>query len=158
MISSEDFKKCLGRFASGVTVITYSDGNEKGGITVSSFASVSMDPPLVLFSILKKTPSHDKLLNSKNYAINILTMDQETVSNSFANPKIDRNEYIKSIPTEEKDGIPLILGSLSILFCSNHKVIDGGDHSIFLALVESGSVGESDSPLVYYNKAYRKIS
>ena len=158
MISIDDFKKSLGRFASGVTVITYKDQNSYGGITVSSFSSLSMDPPLVLFSINKQYSSHTRLLESQNYAIHILSLEQETLSNNFASSKIDKNELILSLQPKIREGIPLLPSAVSILFCENYKNYEGGDHTIFLGKVVHIEIDESKEPLLYYNKGYRTIS
>ena len=94
---TEDFKKSLSRFASGVTIVTYSFENQKGGITVSSFSSVSLDPPLILFNINKTTPSHEKLISSSHFAVHILSSYQEELSNQFSSSKTDKNEILDKI-------------------------------------------------------------
>jgi 3-hydroxy-9,10-secoandrosta-1,3,5(10)-triene-9,17-dione monooxygenase reductase component len=158
MIPIEEFKKSLGRFASGVTLITYRDESLLSGITVSSFTSLSLDPPLILFNIQKKASSHDKLLQSKGYAVHILSNEQESISNQFSSPKTDRNEVLNSLHPKFIDDIPVLENSLSYLVCSNHKTYDGGDHTIFIGMVNHVYTNEDKSPLLYYNKGYRKFS
>jgi 3-hydroxy-9,10-secoandrosta-1,3,5(10)-triene-9,17-dione monooxygenase reductase component len=158
MIPLEEFKKSLGRFASGVTLITYTEGSLLSGITVSSFTSLSLDPPLILFNIQKTASSHDKLLHSKGYAVHILSNEQESISNQFSSSKTDRNEVLKSLGPKFIDEIPVLESSLSYLVCSNHKTFEGGDHTIFVGMVNHVYTNESKSPLLYYNKGYRKIS
>lgn len=158
MVSIEEFKKSLGRFASGVTVITYKDENLYSGVTVSSFSSLSIEPPLVLFSINKSIQSHDRLIVSKYLAINILSSEQEGLSNGFASSKTDKNRMILDLNPEFIENIPILPGVLSYLFCENYKNYDGGDHTIFLAKVIQTNTYEDKEPLLYYNKAYRFIS
>ncbi len=158
MIAIEEFKKSLGRFASGVTLITYRDGSLLSGITVSSFSSLSLDPPLILFNILKTASSHDKLLSSPGYAVHILSNEQESISNQFSSSKTDRNEILKSLDPKFIEDIPVLESSLSYLVCSNHKTYEGGDHTIFIGMVNHAHTNEDKSPLLYYNKGYRKFS
>jgi flavin reductase (DIM6/NTAB) family NADH-FMN oxidoreductase RutF len=158
MIAIEEFKKSLGRFASGVTLITYRDESFLSGITVSSFTSLSLDPPLILFNIHKTSSSHDKLLASKGFAVHILSSEQESISNQFSSPKTDRNEILKSLNPKYIEDIPVLESSLSYLVCSNHKTYEGGDHTIFVGLVNHSHTNEDKSPLLYYNKGYRKFS
>ena len=157
MPSTEDFKKSLSRFASGVTIVTYSDGKIKGGITVSSFSSLSMDPPLILFNINKSTPSHEKLISSTHFAVHILSTTQEEQSNQFSSSKTDKNEILDSISSEMISSCPIIPGFLSLLVCENHKSYDGGDHTIFLGKIISVKTDEAREPLLYYNRAYHTL-
>lgn len=157
MLSIEEFKKSLSRFASGVTIVTYTGNGESGGITVSSFSSLSMDPPLVLFSINRSVGSHEKLLQSSHFCIHILSREQETLSNQFSSSKIDKNELLRNISIERKEEIPLLPGSLSRLFCERFAIYEGGDHSIFIGKVLSAETDESKEPLLYYNRGYRTL-
>lgn len=158
MISTDEFKKSLGKFASGVTVITYKEKSSYSGITVSSFSSLSLDPPLVLFSINKSYNSHDRLTESKFFAIHILSNEQENLSNSFASSKVNKNDLILSLNPSFKEEIPILPSSLSVLLCENYKIYDGGDHSIFLGKVVYTESDDSREPLLYYNKGYRSLS
>jgi len=151
---TEDFKKSLSRFASGVTIVTYSFENQKGGITVSSFSSVSLDPPLILFNINKTTPSHEKLISSSHFAVHILSSYQEELSNQFSSSKTDKNEILDKIISEKIHNCPIIPGSLSTLVCENFKTYEGGDHTIFLGKIISVQTDEEKEPLLYYNRAY----
>ncbi|MDX1959550.1 MAG: flavin reductase family protein [Leptospiraceae bacterium] len=158
-ISIDDFKKSMGHFASGVTVITYNTGEEIGGITVSSFSSLSLDPMLVLFSIQNSVSSLEKLLNSKYYAINILSSAQQEASSSFASSKIDKSNYLKEVLKESPDekGIYSLKESLSILKCETYKTYEGGDHTIFVAKVLGVTNKDDRRPLLYYNRGYVTI-
>lgn len=158
MFSIEEFKKSLGRFASGVTIITYKEGELLNGITVSSFSSLSLDPPLIVFSINKTAGSHDKLLSSPTYGVHILSSEQETLSNQFASSKVDKNEILRSLKPVFLEDVPILESALSYLVCSNYKTYDGGDHTLFLGKVLKAHTNEDKAPLLYYNKGYRTLS
>ncbi|MCB1176124.1 MAG: flavin reductase family protein, partial [Leptospiraceae bacterium] len=150
-------KLSLSRFAAGVTVITYKDGNEYGGITVSSFTSLSLNPPLILFNIDKRNKSNEIFIKNQNFAVHILSKDQENISNSFASSKVNKDEFMKSLDYEEKEGVPIFKGALSTLICEKETIHDGGDHTIIIGKVLSASTDETKSPLLYYNRGYHSV-
>ncbi|MCB1160286.1 MAG: flavin reductase family protein [Leptospiraceae bacterium] len=157
-ISNEDFKKALSAFASGVTVITYKAGEEMGGLTVSSFASLSLEPPLILFNLNKSAISHEKILETKSFAVNILSADGEDVSNKFASSKENKHELVKKVGyTVKETGSPLLRSCLAIMDCSLESVYDGGDHSIIVGRALYTDTDPTKRPLLYYNRAYYKI-
>ena len=157
MPSLEEFKKSLSRFASGVTIVTYSVENNKGGVTDSSFSSLSIDPPLILFNINKTTPSHEKLFLSTHFAVHILSSSQQEFSNQFSSSKTDKEDILNKISTETINNCPIIPESLSILVCENFKTYDGGDHTIFLGKIISVRTDEEKEPLLYYNRGYHTL-
>jgi 3-hydroxy-9,10-secoandrosta-1,3,5(10)-triene-9,17-dione monooxygenase reductase component len=157
-ITKDDFKKAMGHWASGVTVITYSENGIYGGLTASSFTSLSIDPYLVLFSVLKTSQSHEKILKIKEFAINILSAEQEAVSNNFAKPDSDRDTLIHEIGfTHQVTKAPLLKNSLCHLDCNLENVYDGGDHSIFVGRVQYAYTDETKRPLVYFYRKYYSI-
>lgn len=152
-ISNEEFRAALGRFASGVTVITTRDAaGNLHGITVSAFSSVSMTPPLVLICIEKTTGSHHAFIESKRFAANILSSRQSGISDQFAfrhEDKFDGIDYRLGI-----GGVPLIDDCLANIECRVVNEYDGGDHTIFVGEVESVTTADAD-PLVYWMGEYR---
>ena len=155
-VSSADFRSALSRFASGVTVVTTKDAAGKQfGITVSAFCSVSLDPPLVLICIEKTTGSHHAFNESGRFTVNILTESQAHISEHFASLLEDKFSMIDHAIDEH--GVPLLQNSLATLQCVLFKTLDGGDHSIFLGLVEHVSVRDDDQ-LVYFKSTYRTIA
>lgn len=155
-VSPDDFRNALSRFASGVTVITTRDGMGRlHGLTVSAFASVSLDPPLVLISIEKATASHNAFLESGIFAVNILAAEQQFLSDHFASPLEDKFEGVK-IEMSEND-LPHIDGSLCSLDCTLKQSYDGGDHTIFVGEVEHSKVSDGD-PLLYFRSTYRQLA
>ena len=151
-ISDDLFKELMRRFAAGVTLVTFNENGKFGGLTVSSFCSLSMDPPLVLICIDKKISSHNSLKNTPNFGVNICNSEQGKLAWDFANSKIDKNELINSLPhTTTDSGTPLLDESLASMDCRITERYDGGDHSIFVGQIESGNFDEKAEPLVYYS-------
>ncbi|TGL61433.1 flavin reductase family protein [Leptospira sarikeiensis] len=156
--STDEFKNSLSHFASGVTVVTFSDTTRAGGLTVSSFSALSMDPPLVLFSIQKQITSHDPLLASGLFTVNILASDQEELSNQFASGKIDKHELIQKLACDlGHNGVPYLNGALARIECELEKQVDGGDHTIVIGRVIFATSENSKRPLLYYRRGYHSI-
>jgi flavin reductase (DIM6/NTAB) family NADH-FMN oxidoreductase RutF len=155
-ISTEDFRNALSRFASGVTVVTTVDSNGKAfGITVSAFCSVSLEPPLILVCIEKTAGSHFAFLESGRFCVNILAEDQEELSRHFANPQFDKFETIKI--SDNQNGLILLDDCCANLVCTVKANVSAGDHTVFIASVESARVFEK-KPLVYFRGSYGKWS
>ncbi|MEK6302965.1 MAG: flavin reductase family protein [Acidobacteriota bacterium] len=155
-VSKEEFRNALGRFASGVTIVTAkgTDG-QPFGITVSAFSSVSLDPPLVLVCIDKRASLHECLGEGGHFAVNILSEDQELTSRRFASKDEDR--FNGTDYRESAQGTPLIDGSLAALECRVVQAYPGGDHTIVVGEVESASVADG-KPLAYFRGGYAQLS
>ena len=150
MVASNDlFKELMRRFAAGVTLVTFNENGKFGGLTVSSFCSLSMDPPLVLICIDRKIASHESLEKTATFGVNICNSEQGKIAWDFANSNIDKNELIKSLPhTLTELGTPLLEGCLAAMECKITQKYDGGDHTIFIGQVEEGTYDENAEPLV----------
>lgn len=155
-INHDDFRAALSRFASGVTVVTTKDNEDRfHGITVSAFCSVSLEPPMILVCIEKSTGSYKALEESSEFVVNILSSRQSDLSELFASQasnKFDRIEYRSGI-----NGVPVLDGALVNLECKLTYSHDGGDHSIFVGSVENVSIRDGD-PLVYFHGNYRVLT
>ncbi len=155
MISKQEFRKICGCFATGICVVTGALNNGRSvGITVNSFSSVSLDPPLVLFCLDKKNLNFDAFSMNKHFAINILSEDQEEISNNFAttsNDKFKDIEYNISI-----NNTPILKDCLGVIECLMHAVHDGGDHQIIIGKVTNISCSDNN-PLIYYKGEYHNI-
>ena len=150
-ITDDTFKELMKRFASGVTLITFENEGRLSGLTVSSFCSLSMNPPLILICIDKKIPSHDSLKNGSSFGVNICTSKQGKLAWDFANSNIDKNELILSLDPRITDHkVPLLNDCLASMECTLKETYEGGDHSIFVGQIESGDFSEKSDPLVYY--------
>jgi len=154
-VSEHEFRHALSRFASGVTVATTldADGNPHG-LTVSAFCSVSLSPPLVLICIERSAPSHDAFVECGAFVVNILHETQDTISQQFATPAIDKFDAIPSRAGIE--GIPVLEESLATLECRLRYHHDGGDHSIFVGEVETITVSDG-VPLIYFKGQYNGL-
>ena len=154
-IDQIEFRAAMGRFASGVTVVTTKDAdNRLHGITVSAFCSVSLVPPLVLICIEKSAGSHAAIIESKAFVVNILSLSQAALSERFAAPLNNKFNDVEFDPGI--DGIPVLLGCLANLECRVQNSCDGGDHTIFVAEVENVKIDDRE-PLVYFHSGYRSI-
>jgi len=157
-IDSQVFRQTLGSFATGVTIVTTQDPNTEKpvGLTISAFSSLSLDPPLVLFCLDKRSASHLAFNANGHFAVNILAEDQLELSNRFASKSEDKWSGVEYRPGI--GNVPILFGSIAILECTMNKVCDGGDHTIFVGLVESVSVKPDAKPLLYYRGKYETIA
>ena len=148
-----DFRRALGQFATGVTVVTAraKDGRNVG-MTVNSFASVSLDPPLVLWSVSRQAASFADFAEASHFAVNILAANQHHLSRQFSTPLIDKFEGVEISPGAA--GCPLLIGASANFVCRKVRQMDGGDHVIFLGEVEEYKWRESE-PLVFHSGRYR---
>lgn len=153
---SRAFRNALGSFATGVTIITAkgADGMP-AGLTVNSFASVSLDPPLVLWSLSLYSPSLPIFQNCSHYAINVLAQDQVQLSNRFAATQTDRFAGLEF--TAGAAGAPLLPGCCAWFECKNETRHAGGDHLIFVGLVERYRQ-ELRPPLLFQGGRYRALA
>ena len=156
MINRDEFRAALGRFASGVTVITTVDAaGHKHGITVSAFSSVSLAPPLILICIDKNTGSHHAFEQNERFAVNILREDQQHFSDHFAAHRTDKFDGIEH--TVNEHGIPVIKDVLVNLECRRVNAHDTGDHTIYIGEIERAAITDGN-PLVYFHGNYRKLN
>jgi flavin reductase (DIM6/NTAB) family NADH-FMN oxidoreductase RutF len=155
-IDKQEYRKTLGQFPTGVTVITtLSDTGEPVGMTASSFNSVSMDPPLILWSIDHRAHSLEIFENCKHFAINILSDQQKDVSNLFASTGADKFK-----DTEFTEGVgksPLLPNCIAQLECRTWNTYDGGDHTIIVGEVMACTHDETQSALLFYQGDYAEV-
>ncbi|WP_028464711.1 flavin reductase family protein [Nisaea denitrificans] len=156
-VNSDQFRDVMGRFATGVTVVTTVNQGRLDGFTASSFSSVSLDPPLVLVCIGKDATCHDAFSASGCFAINILSADQANLSVRFSSDVGDRFDGVKHEPWVT--GAPVLDGALAVIDCTLHAVHEAGDHSILVGRVERlGPIRGEAKPLIYYRGAYCSVS
>ena len=148
-------RQCLGRFATGVTVVTCADARGGPcGITANSFSSVSLEPPLVLWNIAKVSNSLQAYLGAKCFAFNILAEDQRAVSEHFA--RTDHTRFSGIDYSLSADGVPLVAGALAVLECRTHEIHDCGDHYIIIGEVQRFR-SETGRPLIFANGKYTAL-
>jgi flavin reductase (DIM6/NTAB) family NADH-FMN oxidoreductase RutF len=153
-----EFRKAMGSFATGVTVITVDFDGAVQGMTANAFCSVSLEPLLVLVCVDHKARTHAHLHGKKRFGINILAADQIAISEFYAlptsNPEQAANFGARFDRTSH--GTPVLHGSLAYLECRLHSTEDAGDHTIFIAEVEELVVSEGN-PLLYFRGQYRSL-
>jgi flavin reductase (DIM6/NTAB) family NADH-FMN oxidoreductase RutF len=155
-VAPDEFKQALARFASGVTVVTSRLGERLHGMTVSAFASVSLEPPLVLVCADKSSDTHALIARSGVFAVNVLAAGQEALSNRFASKRDEERRFEGVAWRGGATGSPLLPGVLASLDCKVESAHEAGDHVIYVGRVEA--VASSDAePLVYFGAAYRSL-
>ena len=149
------FRQLLGRFATGVSIVTARgvDGRPVG-MTASSLASVSLEPPLLLVAVDKANDMHDILVAAPHFAVNILASHQESLSRRFA--ETDPNRFAGVGYREGRNGAPLLADVLAHIECAMHAAGPGGDHTVFFGLVTGGDVTDRQ-PLIYYRSGYGSL-
>lgn len=145
------FRHTMGQFASGVTVVTTMDGEQPVGITVSSFTSLSLDPPLVLVCIDRRGRSHAALLASKQFAVHILAEDQEQIARIFASRAEDKFAGVAFGVSAH--GLPVLEDTLATVECRLVNALPGGDHTIFVGEVIALET-TAGRPLVYHGARF----
>lgn len=155
-----EYRRVVGRYATGVTVVTTAVGGEQHALTCNSFASVSLDPVLTLFCVDKVARFHAAVLASGHWAVSVLTVGQEDLSRRFA---------VRGRPLEDDfsdvqhtvgphTGAAVVDGALAALECRTVSTVDAGDHTVVVGEVLGVSVPERDvEPLLYYEGRYRRL-
>lgn len=158
MISSEEFRKALRHFPAGVTIVTVKGGEKTHGLTVSAFASVSAEPPLIMIIIENRHHAHTLLEEPEAvFAVNILGEGQSELSNRFAWVK-DEDRFAMGHWTTATTGAPILVDALAWLDCHIHARYPAGSHTIYVGEVAASQVpAEEAPPLVYWNRGYRKL-
>jgi flavin reductase (DIM6/NTAB) family NADH-FMN oxidoreductase RutF len=158
-LNSVDFRKAMGAFATGVTIITVDLDGEVHGMTANAFASVSLDPMLVLVCVDHATRTHAHLHAKKRFGINVLSAEQQAISEYYARPE-RTHEHAEAEAGAHFDrtrhGTPMLNGALAYLECRLQSAQEAGDHTIFIAEVEDVVVREGD-PLLFFRGKYRKV-
>lgn len=155
-IDQTTFRRVLGNFATGVTVVTgMTEKKNPVGLTVNAFTSLSLSPPLVLFCLDKKTASIDAFDKGKGFALNMLNKDQQNLSVIFSTKVEDRFASVEH--TFWDTGVPILTGCLANLECKIEAIHDGGDHLIIVGLVVRLHQSNNSSPLLYFNGNYAQI-
>jgi flavin reductase (DIM6/NTAB) family NADH-FMN oxidoreductase RutF len=150
------YRNALGCFPTGVTVVTANSGKKTVGMTVNSFTSVSLEPPLVLWCMDRKSSRYRTFTTVKNFTISILRSDHQTVSARLGRPGEHAIDDLPQLPTES--GPPGLADALAVLECAREAVHDGGDHAIILGRVLRFSWHKSGAPLVFFRGRYGALT
>ncbi|CAN5302436.1 hypothetical protein BH09ACT12_BH09ACT12_28950 [soil metagenome] len=148
------FRDVLGRFASGITVVTTMSNGEPIGLTCQSFSSVSLNPPLVLFVPARSSRAWPRIQRSGRFCVNFLAADQQELSNTMASRGTDKFADVDWSPSEAT-GSPVFADTLGYVDCTIHAVHEAGDHYIVIGRVQELVVGDGAEPLLFFQGKYR---
>ena len=159
-ITSEEYRDALRHFPAGVTIVTLQTPGvvKPHGLTVSAFASVSPEPPLIMVSIDHQHSAYEMLERSgTTFAVNILAHDQSELSNRFAWLK-DEERFDEGNWATAVTGAPILKNALAWLDCTIYERVVAGTHTIYIGEVQASSVPRADErPLIYWNRGYRHL-
>ena len=155
MVDSLEYRKTIGLFTTGVTVLASGSGDALRAMTASAVTSVSLEPMLLLTCVHKDASLAERLLEGAGFSVNILESGQRSLSNYFAGMDQDNPPYFRF---EEAHGLPRLAGSVGSIFCRQYRLDDGGDHWIaigeVLGLIRNPA---ADDPLLYFKGSYREL-
>lgn len=147
LVDDRPLRAALGRFATGVAVVTTRGPDGKlEGVTANSFSAVSLDPPIVLWSLKRNAPSLPRFVEAGAFAVNVLSASQRDLSRHFATPNHDKFATVRHL--EGRAGCPLLEETLASFECSAESLVEGGDHVIFLGRVQRARYRDGE-PLIF---------
>lgn len=155
MAAARRFRDVLGRFATGVTVVTAMSDDEPVGMTCQSFSSVSLEPPLVLFCPAKTSRTWPRIQRTGRFCVNLLAHDQSDVSNRMASRGVDKFTAVSWRPSGAT-GSPVLDGILGYVDCTVHAVHEAGDHYIVIGRVEELEATDEPQPLLFFQGRYAR--
>ena len=157
-ITPEDLRKAMRNWASGIAIVTASHNGEMHGMTVSSFTSLSLDPPLISVSLYKTSRTHALVSEAGHFGVTILAADQEEISNRFAGRIPDTEDRLAGLDIETlSSGAPFISGGLTFFDCRVTQEIPCGTNTLFIAgIVDARSRNDGD-PLLYFDQKYQTL-
>jgi len=157
-VDPAQFKRALGLWASGVTVVTTRTNGLIYCMTASSFSSLSIDPLLVIVCVAHSARLHELVEASGAFAVNVLRDDQRELGEAFARSGREPSERVDVVDTfDGPTGSPIFSPCLAYLDCKVRSIFDGGDHSIVVGEVQAAGSDESGMPLIYFNRSYRAV-
>ena len=159
-ITADIFRRVLGHFVTGVTVVTALDGERPFGITVNALSSVSLDPALVMVALDRRRFLTPIVRAAGRYAVNILSEDQQALSDCFAGAPVTpgREDFCGAAWHAGSSGLPLLEGAIATLECTVVETFSAGDHDLFIGRVDTLANEEHHPmPLLYYRRRYLRI-
>jgi 3-hydroxy-9,10-secoandrosta-1,3,5(10)-triene-9,17-dione monooxygenase reductase component len=155
-IDEARYRQVLGRFATGVTVVAAVSGDQPIGLSINSFTSVSLDPPLVAFCTARESSSWPRIRSAGSFCVNVLAEDQEDISRVFATRGKDKFRGVGWRPSPS--GAPLLDGVLAWIDCSLDAEYEAGDHVVVIGRVQALDVeDDQDGPLIFYRGGYGRF-
>lgn len=158
ILDPEQLRQSMRAWTSGVTIVTASFAGEQHGMTVSSFTSIALEPPLIIISLQTASRTHDLVAQANAFAVTILGDGQQDISDRFAGRVSDTEDRLAGIETETLiTGAPFIKGGLAYLDCRVTETIAVGTNTLFLAEVVAARGNGKGKPLVYHDRKYRRL-
>jgi flavin reductase (DIM6/NTAB) family NADH-FMN oxidoreductase RutF len=162
VVDSEELRSAMRKWTTGVTVVATEVNQIKHGMTVNSFTSISLVPPLILVSLQQSTRTHKLVQEAGYFGLTILSKNQQKISDCFAGRKPDHKDRFEGLETRVLvTGAPFIFGGLAFLDCRVVSTYEAGNHTLFiadvLAILLEPETGGQGQPLVYYDRAYRLL-
>ena len=152
-----NLRDCLGKFATGVIIAATSLDNKLDGMTINSFSSVSLDPPLVLFCVDNRSSNLAKFTKNEFFTLNILSEDQQDLATQFAMPDNDK-KWLAEEYSWTNNGCPVFDNTLGYFECRKDRIIEAGDHHIIIGeVVGFENLDENKNPLLYFKSKFCRI-
>ena len=156
-VKPEDLRCAMRQWATGVSVVSAQHDGQRHGMTVNSFTSISLDPPLVLVSLERVTRTHDMVGEAGSFAVTILRHDQREISDTFAGRLTEQSDRFAGLETFTlQTGAPLITGGIAHFDCQVVATYEAGTHTVFIGQVVALNCDTGD-PLLYYNRDYHQL-
>lgn len=159
-VGAGSFRAVMGRFATGISVVTTIDrAGRPAGITVSAMSSVSLEPPLVMVALARGRFINPIVAESGRFAVNVLGHDQQALSDCFAHAHVNpgRDEFCGASWRAGSTGLPLLDGTLASLECSVVQTLPVGDHELFIGRVDELAIHRDADPLLYFRREYLRV-
>ncbi|MFN2149316.1 MAG: flavin reductase family protein [Anaerolineales bacterium] len=154
----DKLRRIMRQWATGVTLVTSASGSERHGMTVSSFTSVSLTPPLILVCLETAADTRQFIADTCSFAVSILALDQQMISDRFAGRDPDLDDRFTGLDLRlTAAGHPIPAGVVAYFDCRVLNELEAGTHTIYIAEVVTGDILRHDEPLLYYDRAYRKL-
>lgn len=157
-VDGETLRQVMRRVPSPVTVVTAADANEARGITIGSFTSVSLEPPLVCFNVNHTAQMHEVIMAASRFAVHVLSEKQAHLAPHFAIPDRTGAEQLRTVPhVIDEHGVPILDGASAVLHCVHHDAFTAGDKTIIIGRVVDTDVYADGGAVLYYKRTYRGV-
>jgi flavin reductase (DIM6/NTAB) family NADH-FMN oxidoreductase RutF len=157
-INPDDLRLAMRRWATGVTIVSSTYNGYRHGMTVNSFTSISLEPPLVLVSIERKTRTYKLIEQAEFFGVTLLAAGQQEISDCFAGRHTEDEDRFSNVDTFTLEtGAPFIQGGLAFLDCRVMATLGAGDHTVFVGEVVAVQFKNLDDPLLYFDRNYRGL-
>lgn len=157
-IDGEVLRHVMRQVPSPVTVVTVQGAGEFRGITIGSFTSTSLRPPLISFNLSRDAQTYEALVTAERFAVHLLSDAQAHLADHFATPDLTGEEQFEAVPYQvDALGTPILIDALAVIHCTRHAIYDAGDHSIVVGRVVRIEHASQGAPLLYFDRTYRRV-